>query len=58
MVIERDTLPDVLEITSETEDGIIMGVKHKNYPIEGIQFHPESVLTAEGSNLIKNWIDE
>lgn len=58
LVIERDTLPDVLEITSETEDGIIMGVKHKNYPIEGIQFHPESVLTAEGSNLIKNWLDE
>lgn len=58
LVIDKSTLPEVLEITSNTEDGIIMGVKHKEYPIEGIQFHPESILTKEGSNIIKNWIDQ
>jgi anthranilate synthase/aminodeoxychorismate synthase-like glutamine amidotransferase len=56
LVIERDSLPDVFEITAETVDGIIMGIRHKTYPIEGIQYHPESVLTAEGENLIKNWM--
>lgn len=56
LVVERATLPDSLEITSETADGIIMGLRHKEYPIEGIQFHPESVLTHEGANLIKNWL--
>ncbi len=58
LVIDKSTLPTILEITSTTSDGIIMGVRHKEYPIEGIQFHPESILTKEGSNLIKNWIYE
>lgn len=58
LIIENDSLPDVLEITSTTEDGIIMGVKHKEFPIEGIQFHPESILTKVGSDLMKNWIDQ
>ncbi|MFA3784192.1 aminodeoxychorismate/anthranilate synthase component II [Melioribacteraceae bacterium 4301-Me] len=56
LVIDRETLPDELIVTSESEDGVIMGVRHKTYPIEGIQFHPESILTPEGENLIKNWL--
>ena len=56
LVIERESLPDSLEITAETADGIIMGVRHKKYSIEGIQYHPESVLTTEGENIIKNWM--
>ena len=57
LVIEKETLPSELEITATSEDGTIMGVKHKNYPVEGIQFHPESILTAEGNNIIKNWLE-
>ncbi len=57
LVIEKKSLPDVLEITSQTEDEIVMGVRHKNFPIEGIQFHPESILTKVGDQLIKNWIE-
>ena len=56
LIIERESIPDTLDITAETSDGIIMGIRHKIFPIEGIQFHPESVLTAEGENLIKNWM--
>jgi anthranilate synthase/aminodeoxychorismate synthase-like glutamine amidotransferase len=56
LVIDRNTLPNELSITAETEDGIIMGVRHDNLPVEGIQFHPESILTPEGENLIKNWL--
>lgn len=58
LVIDKETLPYCLEISSRTEDDIIMGVRHKEYPIEGIQFHPESVLTAVGVNLIKNWLEK
>jgi len=57
LIIDRDSLNGELEITSVTEDNIIMGVRHKKYPIEGIQFHPESILTPEGVNIIKNWIE-
>ncbi|MDP2302436.1 MAG: aminodeoxychorismate/anthranilate synthase component II [Ignavibacteria bacterium] len=56
LIIERETIPDILEISAEVTDGIIMGVRHKTFPIEGIQFHPESILTVEGKNLIKNWL--
>jgi len=58
LIIERDTIPPELVITSETQDGIIMGVRHKVYPIEGIQFHPESILTRTGEKLISNWLND
>lgn len=57
LILDKSTLPDSLEITSWTEDDIIMGVRHKTFPIEGIQFHPESVLTKTGYQLIKNWLE-
>ncbi|MDY7033611.1 MAG: aminodeoxychorismate/anthranilate synthase component II [Thermodesulfobacteriota bacterium] len=56
LVIDRDTLPGCLEVSSETEDGEIMGVRHNEYPIEGIQFHPESILTEAGKSLLKNFL--
>lgn len=56
LVVEEASMPDTLEVTSRTPDGVIMGVRHRHYPIEGIQFHPESILTIEGPKLIKNWI--
>ena len=58
LVIERSSLPEALEITSETEEGVIMGVRHKSFQIEGIQFHPESILTPLGKDLIKNWLEQ
>ena len=56
LVIERETLPDCLEVTAWTEDDEIMGVKHKTLPIEGVQFHPESILTEHGHDLLDNFI--
>ncbi|MGB6057885.1 MAG: aminodeoxychorismate/anthranilate synthase component II [Microthrixaceae bacterium] len=56
LIVDRPTLPDVLEITAETSDGLIMGLRHKEFPIEGVQFHPESVLTQRGHDLISNFL--
>jgi anthranilate synthase component 2/para-aminobenzoate synthetase component 2 len=56
LVIKRDTLPDCLEITAETDEGEIMGVRHKEYPIWGVQFHPESILTENGRQILKNFL--
>ena len=56
LVLDPDTIPAELEITAKTEDGVIMGVRHKSFPIEGIQFHPESILTTEGPKIVKNWL--
>ena len=56
LVIERESLPDCLEITAWTNDGEIMGVRHKTLPIEGVQFHPESILTEYGHELLDNFL--
>lgn len=58
LVIERESLPDCLDITAWTDDGEIMGVRHKTLPVEGVQFHPESILTEHGHALLKNFLTE
>jgi anthranilate synthase/aminodeoxychorismate synthase-like glutamine amidotransferase len=57
LIIENKSVPDELEIIAETKDGLIMGIRHKKYSINGVQFHPESILTTEGKKIIKNWLD-
>ncbi|MDX1483134.1 MAG: aminodeoxychorismate/anthranilate synthase component II [Alphaproteobacteria bacterium] len=56
LIIDRDGLPDCLEVTAETEDGLIMGIAHKEFPIFGIQFHPESIASEHGHQLLKNFL--
>ena len=56
LVIEPDSMPESLIVTSQTEDGTIMGVRHREYPVEGVQFHPESVLTRSGHDLLGNFL--
>lgn len=56
LVIERESLPECLEITAWTEDGEIMGVRHKTLAVEGVQFHPESILTEHGHDMLKNFL--
>ncbi len=58
LVIERDTLPDCLEITAWTEDNEIMGVRHKDFAIEGVQFHPEGLLTEHGHDMLANFLQQ
>ena len=57
LVIERDSLPACLEVTAESEDGEIMGVRHRTLPVEGVQFHPEAILTEHGHAMLKNFLD-
>ncbi len=56
LLVERSTLPDCLEVTAETEEGEIMGLRHKEYPIEGVQFHPESIITDHGHRMLRNFL--
>jgi anthranilate synthase component II len=57
LVVDPDQLPEVFKVSAATEDGVIMGITHRHYPIEGIQFHPESILTPEGETIINNWLE-
>ncbi|MFD2706347.1 aminodeoxychorismate/anthranilate synthase component II [Salibacterium lacus] len=57
LIVERETLPDCFEITSETSHGEIMGIRHKTKAVEGVQFHPESIMTGEGRQLLRNFIE-
>ena len=57
LVVARDSVPDVLEITAESDDGLVMGLRHREFPIEGVQFHPESILTDAGHRLLSNFLE-
>jgi anthranilate synthase component 2 len=56
LIVERDSLPSCLEISAWTQDGEVMGLRHREYPTEGVQFHPESILTREGRDLLRNFL--
>jgi len=56
LIIKRETMPSVLEVSAWTEDGVVMGVRHKQYKVEGVQFHPESILTGAGKDLLRNFL--
>ena len=57
LVVDRDSLPDCLEITAETDDGLIMGLAHRSLPVHGVQFHPESIASASGHDILRNFIN-
>jgi len=56
LVLAPDSIPDELEVSAKSNDEVIMGIRHRKFPVEGIQFHPESILTTEGPKIIKNWL--
>jgi para-aminobenzoate synthetase component 2 len=57
LAIEQDSVPDVLQVTARTEAGVIMAARHRDLPVEGVQFHPESVLTEGGHRMLANWLE-
>jgi anthranilate synthase/aminodeoxychorismate synthase-like glutamine amidotransferase len=57
LIVVRDSLPDCLEVTAETEDGLIMGMRHREHPVRGIQVHPESIMTKAGHTLLRNFLN-
>jgi anthranilate synthase/aminodeoxychorismate synthase-like glutamine amidotransferase len=57
LVVDRSSVPECLEVTAETEDGVVMGLRHRELPVEGVQFHPESILTEGGHRLLQNFLD-
>ncbi|MGE7949830.1 aminodeoxychorismate/anthranilate synthase component II [Lysinibacillus sp. NPDC093688] len=57
LIVEKETLPACFEVTAWTEEGEIMGIRHKDYPIEGVQYHPESIMTEQGKKLLRQFID-
>jgi anthranilate synthase/aminodeoxychorismate synthase-like glutamine amidotransferase len=57
LVVEEGSLPDCLEVSGRTEDGVVMGVRHREYPVEGIQFHPESFMTGPGMKILENFLE-
>jgi len=57
LVVDRNSLPDCLEVTAQTSAGTIMGLRHRDYPIHGVQFHPESIRTAVGKDVLRNFLD-
>ena len=56
LIVDRESVPDELEITATSEDGLVMGLRHRNLDVEGVQFHPESILTASGHDLLANFL--
>jgi len=56
LTLAPDSIPDSLQVTARSTDGVIMGVRHRTYDVEGVQFHPESILTASGHDLLRNWL--
>jgi anthranilate/para-aminobenzoate synthase component II len=57
LIVYREDLPESLEVTAWTDDGLIMGLRHREYPVEGVQFHPESIMTPVGHDLLQNFLD-
>ncbi|GCE16830.1 hypothetical protein KDK_06300 [Dictyobacter kobayashii] len=58
MIVEASSLPAELEVTANTDDGLIMGLKHRTHPVQGVQFHPESIMTTVGKDLLRNFLEQ